>query len=70
MIPRAPPEALDLLENLLQFEPTSRLSAHEALLHPYFTGGGLSAGGSAGYAAVPNPNAGIGYTAQQVSETG
>lgn len=29
--------ALDLLENLLKFDPADRLSASEALLHPYFT---------------------------------
>lgn len=67
LIPRAPLEAIDLLEHLLAFEPSSRLSAHEALLHPYFTGGG--GGGSAapaGNGAVAaNANLAMGMTAQQ-----
>jgi serine/threonine protein kinase len=29
-------EALDLLEKLLQFDPEKRLTASEALEHPYF----------------------------------
>jgi serine/threonine protein kinase len=36
LIPRAPQEAIDLLEGLLEFEPSQRLTAHEALRHPYF----------------------------------
>ena len=35
LLPDAPPDALDLLKNLLQFNPDKRLSAEEALLHPY-----------------------------------
>jgi len=31
------PHGLDLLERMLQFEPSRRISAKEALLHPYFT---------------------------------
>ena len=31
------PHGLDLLERLLQFEPARRVSAKEALQHPYFT---------------------------------
>lgn len=35
LIPQASPEAIDLLEKLLRFNPTQRLSAEEALEHPY-----------------------------------
>ena len=35
MIPNAPPDGLDLLKLLLQFNPEKRLTAEEALHHPY-----------------------------------
>ena len=35
MFPTASEEALDLLKNLLQFNPNKRLSAEQALRHPY-----------------------------------
>lgn len=35
LIPNAPPDGLDLLELLLQFNPEKRLTAEEALNHPY-----------------------------------
>ena len=35
MIPNAPPDGLDLLKLLLQFNPEKRLTAEEALLHPF-----------------------------------
>jgi mitogen-activated protein kinase 15 len=35
MFPTASEEALDLLKNLLQFNPNNRLSAEQALRHPY-----------------------------------
>jgi serine/threonine protein kinase len=31
-------EAVDLLSKLLEYDPTKRPSAKEALAHPYFTG--------------------------------
>jgi len=31
----APPEAIDLVENLMHFDPSRRLTVHEALRHPY-----------------------------------
>jgi len=37
VLPKASPQALDLLERLLKFDPSERLSAAEALNHPYFT---------------------------------
>ncbi|KAE8198274.1 hypothetical protein A4X06_0g2201 [Tilletia controversa] len=47
--PKAHPLAIDLLEKLLRFDPSERISADEALRHPYFTTS----------AAVENPNASI-----------
>ena len=35
LIPKASPEAIDIIENLLQFRPSLRLSAEEALEHPF-----------------------------------
>ena len=35
LIPAAPPDGLDLLKLLLQFNPEKRLTAEEALNHPY-----------------------------------
>jgi len=37
VLPKASPAALDLLERLLKFDPAERISAAEALSHPYFT---------------------------------
>eukprot|EP01012_Entosiphon_sulcatum_P049420 TRINITY_DN6802_c0_g1_i1.p1 TRINITY_DN6802_c0_g1~~TRINITY_DN6802_c0_g1_i1.p1 ORF type:complete len:380 (+),score=93.38 TRINITY_DN6802_c0_g1_i1:121-1260(+) len=35
MFPRASPEAIDLMRKLLVFNPSKRLTAHDALSHPY-----------------------------------
>ncbi|KAJ7704362.1 kinase-like domain-containing protein [Mycena rosella] len=49
VLPKASPAALDLLERLLKFDPSERISAAEALSHPYFT---------ETTNAVPNPSPG------------
>lgn len=42
IVPKAPRDAINLLEHLLQFEPNRRYDANEALAHPYFTAGPIS----------------------------
>ncbi|GLB36535.1 putative protein kinase superfamily protein [Lyophyllum shimeji] len=37
VLPKASREAIDLLEQLIKFDPAERISAAEALSHPYFT---------------------------------
>jgi len=37
IVPKAPRDAINLLEHLLQFEPNRRYDAHTAMGHPYFT---------------------------------
>ncbi|KAI0762586.1 Pkinase-domain-containing protein [Fomes fomentarius] len=37
VLPKASPQAIDLLERLLQFDPAKRISCAEALQHPYFS---------------------------------
>lgn len=37
-IPRAPVKAVDLLHNLVQYDPTQRVCAQDCLKHPYFRG--------------------------------
>ena len=32
-----PPEAIQLLERMLDFNPNSRITAEQAMQHPYFT---------------------------------
>lgn len=34
--PRTPPEAIDLISRLLEYTPSARLTAVEALCHPFF----------------------------------
>jgi len=52
VVPKANAQAMDLLERLLQFDPMERLTAAEALTHPYFTG------------SVPGPSPALAYPQQ------
>ncbi|KAI5124480.1 hypothetical protein M0805_008362 [Coniferiporia weirii] len=52
IIPKASPQACDLLDRLLQFDPAKRLTAVEALSHPYFTSTVPSMYGTSSPAAV------------------
>ncbi|UZJ54015.1 hypothetical protein CBS101457_003335 [Exobasidium rhododendri] len=73
LYPKAHPLAIDLLEKLLKFDPAQRISADEALRHPYFTtshalqptGGGQSASNQANLQAQQQAAA----MAQQQSAT-
>ena len=38
LFPHANPQAIDLLSQLLCFDPTERITAQQALIHPYFEG--------------------------------
>ncbi|KAJ7075116.1 kinase-like domain-containing protein [Mycena belliarum] len=56
VIPKASPLALDLLERLLKFDPSERLSAADALSHPYFTETANTAPNPPGSMPPPNFN--------------
>lgn len=49
ILTNAPPAAVDLMEQMLRFNPAERPTATQCLQHPYFTGGG---GNSALYAGI------------------
>lgn len=42
MVPEIDPLAKDLIERMLRFDPKKRITAHEALAHPYFSEYGCS----------------------------
>ena len=51
LCPTLPPDGVDLLQNLLQYNPAKRMSAETAMKHPFFAdlpealrAGGLTAG--------------------------
>jgi serine/threonine protein kinase len=37
VFPAAPPDAIDLLDRMLRFDPEKRISVAEALAHPYLS---------------------------------
>ncbi|KAJ3802607.1 kinase-like domain-containing protein [Lentinula aff. detonsa] len=53
VIPKASAHAIDLLERLLKFDPAERISAAEALSHPYFTASAANATFTVGSMAPP-----------------
>ena len=38
LFPKASPLAIDLLKNMLMYDPTQRYTAEQCLKHPYFAG--------------------------------
>ncbi|KAI0296715.1 kinase-like domain-containing protein [Russula brevipes] len=54
VLPKASPQAIDLLERLLQFDPAKRITAAEALQYAYFTSAGLGPN-SGGPVPTPYP---------------
>lgn len=38
LVPTMEPSGIDLLEKMLKYEPSQRISAKDALTHPYFDG--------------------------------
>ncbi|KAL0950632.1 hypothetical protein HGRIS_007422 [Hohenbuehelia grisea] len=68
VLPKASPQAIDLLERLLKFDPAERISATEALSHPYFSANpqipfGINS--SPGSMAPPNFNYVVPHAPQQ-----
>lgn len=74
LVPRMPPEGVDLLSRMLRYDPARRITASEALTHPFFAdllarsragaGGGSSSGaasGGSGMRGIPvaAPGAGL-----------
>jgi serine/threonine protein kinase len=37
MFPQANPLAIDLLEKLISFDPSKRITVYDAIRHPYFS---------------------------------
>lgn len=64
--PSTPAEAIDLAQRLLRYDPDQRLSASQALAHPFFDGAqelvenkGVSASGDGGCASSPSSHGSI-----------
>ncbi|KAJ4485524.1 Pkinase-domain-containing protein [Lentinula aciculospora] len=53
VVPKASAHAIDLLERLLKFDPAERISAAEALSHPYFTASASNSTFAVGSMAPP-----------------
>jgi len=55
ILPKATAQAIDLLDRLLQFDPAKRITAADALQHPYFTAIHSSPSQSMHYTNLPQP---------------
>ena len=60
LVPGLPPSAAELLAEFLHFDPSCRISARNALRHPFLasSGAAVAAAGGAGLARSPFPTAG------------
>jgi len=67
--PKASAQALNLLDQLLQFDPSARITCEEALQHQYFAPGGGSSGGQQPSSSAQQQQAQLAqYQAQQAAQ--